>query len=86
MDFKVGDFVKVIGIPVWGTIIEIDPINLFGYNEEFAITVEIDNAGKDSDPFMYNDKNGKLINNLTLHGESWEKITEHERFILNLKG
>jgi hypothetical protein len=80
IDFKIGDCVKLKRFNVWGQIVDIY-FNTFNKSRKSALTVAIDNAGKPDDPFMYSDGNYTLSFNI----DSWEKITERERFLLNLK-
>lgn len=73
-EFKIGDSVKVIDMPVWGKVIELD---------KETLNVEIDNPGKAHDPFFYGLRGE---NKLRLSKRHWEKITEQERLLFNLKG
>lgn len=71
-ELKIGDCVKVTDFPVWGKVIDVDTESLL---------VEIDNPGKLKDPFIYARNDSKLRLSL----KHWEKITEQERFLFNLK-
>jgi hypothetical protein len=78
-DFKIGDCVKLNNFPVWGKIVRIWPGRYM--ENKVILAVKVDNAGKDNDPFFYNDDY-----TLSFEKTHWHKITEHERLLLNLKG